>query len=96
MSAACACGGQIVGAGADASQETTDSVPCADAGECPANTEFCRIISGGPPPGVFTHECAALPSNCHSCDCANPPTQNNEQCVCTSDGDQIIVSCSVP
>ncbi len=96
MMSVAACGGKIIGGGVDAATETSDVVPCADAGDCPATTEFCHIVSGGPPPGIFTHDCKALPPNCHSCDCANPPTQNGEQCVCTSDGDQIIVSCNVP
>ncbi len=76
----------------DASPEAaTDFVSCDDGGECPASTEYCSVITQN---GTTTHACAPLPASCHACKCASVPKPPLTVCVCTSDGDQIIVSCN--
>ena len=87
-----ACGGRLDGpAAADAAAEANDTVPCGDAGACTASTDYCSEQSLGP--GELTYACATLPKSCHACACAAPP-KIGFICSCTSDGDQIIVSCN--
>ncbi len=92
-----ACGGRTelrgTGVAIDASADApaADFVTCEDAGDCPASTEYCSVITQN---NVTTHACAPLPANCHACKCASVPKPPLTACVCTSDGDQITVSCN--
>ncbi|HEY1958894.1 MAG TPA: hypothetical protein VGH28_24950 [Polyangiaceae bacterium] len=84
-----ACGGRFDSPAAnDAS--VNDTVPCADAGACSASTQYCNELFAD---GGSTFTCTNLPGKCHACDCAAPP-KIGFVCACTSDGDQIIVSCN--
>ena len=85
-----ACGGRVESQTPTGDASTTnDTVPCGDAGACAASTTFCKILDLD---GGVTYACTALPTSCHACECAAPPTVG-EICSCTSDGDQIVASC---
>ena len=85
------CGGRLDSPGAsDASTSDGDSVPCADAGACPAGAQYCNSTYAD---GSATFACTNLPAKCHACSCAAPP-KIGFICTCTSDGDQILVSCT--
>jgi len=90
-----ACGGRTevrgTGIALDASTASdADFVACGDGGECLTSDSYCRIVTAD---GGTTHTCTPLPPKCHSCACAAVP-KPGLTCVCTSDSDQIVVSCN--
>ena len=86
-----ACGGRIEnGSPTTSDASTNDFIACGDAGSCAAATDFCRKLYAD---GGLSYACEALPNACHACECAAPP-KIGEICSCTSDGDQILVSCT--
>ena len=88
---ACGARSEVHGTGIlDASTEDADFFECFDSGACNANETYCRFVKDDA--GVTT-ACVPLPTKCHSCACAAIP-EPGFVCVCTSDGDQIIISCN--
>jgi len=85
-----ACGGRIDGVDVDASLTDAGGVPCYDAGVCNAGDSYCRLQLTDA--GTTSISCTPFPAQCHSCDCAAPPTVNLV-CACTESGEQIVVSC---
>jgi hypothetical protein len=88
-----ACTGGRTGLGTHPAQdgEAPASLPIAcGSATCDGTIEYCKLVVGGPPPGIHKETCTPL-GGCHDCACLSQP----RECRCKESGG-IHVECDVP